>query len=346
LAISNSNPTTPICTPAHLTRVGRGSLLDSTLRDLGIFVASPVLVEAARRAETAASSSLPVLLFGETGTGKDRFAQLIHELSTRSSRSWIAVNCAGIPRELAESYLFGHVKGSFTGAIGDKKGIFEEADGTTLFLDEIAELTLEVQAKLLRVLQNGTVQRLGSTVTRHVDVRVIAATNKDLRREADQGRFREDLFYRLEVVQIKLPPLRERKEEIAELAVALVSTINQKRLVSRQLSSAALRRLEQHDWPGNVRELLNVLERSVLYSQGDTLLPEDLLITENRAVSDLFARLPEPCHGFSLERCLQQLRKRFILRALAKSNGNQTEAARLLGLTKQAVSKFLSDNPH
>jgi transcriptional regulator with PAS, ATPase and Fis domain len=254
----------------------------------------------------------------------------------------VAINCAAIPKEIAESHLFGHMKGSFTGANCDQKGVFEDSDQTTLFLDEIAELSLEVQAKLLRVLDSGFIQRVGSTIPRKVDVRIIAATNKNLEYEVREGRFREDLFFRLEVLQIRLPPLRERQSEIAGLAAALLNKINLKRKVPRQLSKDALRRLEQYDWPGNVRQLTNVLERSALYSRTDILMPDDLLISDNRPAKDPLASLPEPCDGFSLDVYLTQVRKQLIMRALSLSAGNQSEAAKRLGVSRQAISKFLA----
>src|SRR6266436_316765 len=253
--------------------------LDDALRELGIFIGSATLRHAAEQAGIAAGSHLPVLLLGETGTGKERFAHLIHRLSPRFRRELVAINCAAIPASLAESYLLGHVKGAFTGATSDGKGIFEAADQGTLFLDEIAELTLEVQAKLLRVIQDGVVQRLGSTAPRKVDVRIIAASNRDLRKEVSAGRFREDLYFRLEVVQIKLPALRERRSEIPELALMLLRQINQRREKPHQLTTGALARLEREAWPGNVRDLLNVLERSVLYARSDLIAPADLIIT-------------------------------------------------------------------
>ena len=320
--------------------------LDDALQELGIHVGSAVLRHTAEQAGIAAGSHLPVLLLGETGTGKERFAHLIHRMSPRFRNALVAINCAAIPESLAESYLLGHVKGAFTGAT-DKKGMFESADRGTLFLDEIAELTLDVQAKLLRIIQDGVVQRLGSTTPRQVDVRIIAASNRNLRKEVTAGRFREDLYFRLEVVQIKLPALRERRSEIPELAVALLRQINQRRHKPRQLSSGALMRLERYDWPGNVRQLSNVLERSVLYARGDAIQADDLLITDDHPGKDPLAALPEPFHGFSIEIYLAQVRKQLYLRALAECKGNQAEAAALLGVSKQAVGKFLagqSDN--
>jgi transcriptional regulator with AAA-type ATPase domain len=315
--------------------------LDDALVELGIFVGSAALRHAAEQAGIAAGSHLPVLLLGETGTGKERFAHLIHRLSPRFHRELVPVNCAAIPASLAESYLLGHLKGAFTGATSDGKGIFEAANQSTLFLDEIAELTLEVQAKLLRVIQDGVVQRLGSPAPRKVDVRIVAASNRDLRKEVSAGRFREDLYFRLEVVQIKLPALRERRGEIPELALMLLRQINQRRQKPHQLTTGALERLERQPWPGNVRDLLNVLERSVLYSRADVIDAEDLIITCDPLGKDPFAALPEPSNGFKLEEYLGQVRNQLFLRAIEACKGNQTAAAELLGVSKQAVSKFV-----
>jgi two-component system response regulator HydG len=315
--------------------------LDDALMELGIFIGSAALRHAAEQAGIAAGSHFPVLLSGETGTGKERFAQLIHRLSPRADRELVAVNCAAISAELAETYLFGHVRGAFTGATSDVKGIFEAANESTLFLDEIGELTLEVQAKLLRVIQDGVVKRVGSTTARIVDVRLIAASNRDLRKEVSAGRFREDLYFRLEVVEIKLPALRERRSEIPELALMLLRQINQRREKPRQLTTAALARLERQAWPGNVRDLLNVLERSVLYSRAEVIDAEDLIITCGPPANDPFAALPEPAAGFKVEDYLGQVRNQLFLRALDACKGNQTAAADLLGVSKQAVSKFV-----
>ncbi len=315
--------------------------LDDALRELGIFIGSSTLRHAAEQAGIAAGSHLPVLLLGETGTGKERFAHLIHRLSPRFHRELVAINCAAIPASLAESYLLGHVRGAFTGATSDGKGIFEAADQSTLFLDEIAELTLEVQAKLLRVIHDGVVQRLGSTAPRKVDVRIIAASNRDLRKEVSAGRFREDLYFRLEVVQIKLPALRERRGEIPELALMLLKQINQRREKPRQLTTQALARLEREAWPGNVRDMLNVLERSVLYSHADVIDAEDLKFNCDPPGKDPFAVLPEPCNGFKVEEYLRQARNELFRRALETCKGNQTAAAEMLGVSKQAVNRFV-----
>jgi DNA-binding NtrC family response regulator len=322
--------------------------LDAVLQELEIHVGSSLLRVAAEKAATAAPTDLPVLIQGETGTGKELFARLVTRLSLRHARGLVSVNCAAIPKELAESFLFGHRKGAFTGAVQDQEGKFQQADGGTLFLDEIGELTPDAQAKLLRVLQDGQVEPLGAPAPRKVDVRIIAATNRNLAEEVKAGRFREDLYYRLEVVVIGLPALRERRGEIAPLAAVLLRAINRRRLLPRQLSKEALRRLEEHDWPGNVRELANVLQRSVLYARREILRPEDLILSAPPSGPDPLARLPEPEPGFSLEAFLAQAREQLILRALAKSAGNQSAAADLLGVTRQAISKFLkqqSGNP-
>ncbi len=315
--------------------------LDDALLELGIFIGSAALRHAAEQAGIAAGSHLPVLLLGETGTGKERFAHLIHRLSPRFHRELVAINCAAIPASLAESYLLGHVKGAFSGATSDAKGIFEAADRGTLFMDEIGELTLEVQAKLLRVIHDGVVLRLGSTAPRKVDVRIIAASNRDLRKEVSAGRFREDLYFRLEVVQIKLPALRERRSEIPELALMLLRQINQRMEKPRQLTTGALARLEREAWPGNVRDLLNVLERSVLYSRADIIDAEDLKFNCDPVGKDPFAALPEPRNGFRVEEYLRQARNELFRRALEACKGNQTAAAEMLGVSKQAVNKFV-----
>lgn len=321
--------------------------LDDALLELGIYVGSASLRHPAEQAAIAAGSHLPVLLLGETGTGKERFAHLMHRLSPRACHELVPVNCAAIPESLAESFLLGHAKGAFTGATTNGKGIFEAADRSTLFLDEIAELTLEVQAKLLRVIQDGVVQRIGSASPRKVDVRIIAASNRDLKKEVSAGRFREDLYFRLEVVQIKLPPLRDRRGEIPELALMLLRQINQRKQKPHQLTTGALKRLESQPWRGNVRDLLNVMERSVLYSRTDVIDAEDLLISCDVPESDPFAALPEPSAGFKVDEYLAHIRSQLFLRALAACKGNQTAAAELLGVSKQAVSKFFlgqSDN--
>jgi len=314
--------------------------LDEALQELGIFVGSPVMRQAAERAAIVAQSDQPlsVLLLGETGTGKELFAKLIHRLSNRRNGPMQMVNCAAIPEPLAEDFLFGHVKGAFTGANDDRQGVFECAHRGTLFLDELATLSLALQAKLLRVLNDGQVIRTGTLTPRPVDVRIVAATKPNLSEEIAAGRFLADLYWRLEVAVITLPPLRERREEIESLACWLLRRINQQRQRPRQLTKDALLRLEQHNWPGNVRELSNVLVRSVLFSLSEILGPEDLLITPKPAQDD-FVGLPTPRRGFKVDDYLKKARTHLYKRALAMSK-TRSAAAELLGVTKQAVNKF------
>jgi len=240
--------------------------------------ASPALDAVGRKIALVAPTDSAVLVLGESGTGKELVARGIHAQSRRSSRPLIKVNCAAIPRELFESEFFGHVKGAFTGALRDRVGRFELADGGTLFLDEVGEIPLELQAKLLRVLQEGEFERVGEERTRRVDVRVIAATHRDLRADAEAGRFRSDLYYRLSVFPIEVPPLRERRDDVPLLAQSFLAAAA-RRLGRKapKLTHAVVRRLQAHAWPGNVRELQHVIERSVLTSPGAVLevdLPE------------------------------------------------------------------------
>jgi transcriptional regulator with GAF, ATPase, and Fis domain len=314
--------------------------LEDALQELGIITRSAVLRRAAESAAIAAESEVPVLVLGETGTGKELIARLIHRMSSRREREMVTVNCAAIPKELAESFLFGHVKGAFTGANGNQKGKFEHADGSTLFLDELAELTPEVQGKLLRVVEDFKVEPLGSNTPRKVDVRILAATNHNLERAVAEGRFRADLYYRLKVFPITLPPLRDRQGEIPSLAAALLKRLNDKYKRQRQLSKEAFRRLEQHDWPGNVRELASVLEHAFVNSRSNELGVDDLKIESPPAIG-AFAGLPEPKPGFLLEEFLKETKKHLINRALAKTGNNQSAAAELLGVSKQAINKFV-----
>jgi DNA-binding NtrC family response regulator len=315
--------------------------LEEVLREIGIVVTSASLQVAVERAATAAPVVVPVLLLGETGTGKELFARLVHRLSGRAGKPMVAVNCAAIPKELAESHLFGHTKGAFTGAHAPSRGVFGEANGGTIFLDEIGELPLEIQAKLLRVLEQGTCTQLGTAIETKVDVRVIAATNRSLEREVAEKRFRQDLYYRLNVARIELPSLRSRRTDIRQLAAAFLERINQRRPIPVSLSKDALLRLEQYDWPGNVRELLNVLESSVLFSRTSVIGPDDLIITTSDSHADPFAHLPDPVEGFSIEQYLGQVRKQLFLRALQACRGNQAQAAKLLDVSKQAISNFM-----
>jgi two-component system response regulator PilR (NtrC family) len=265
-------------------------------------------------------------------------------LSGRPREIFIAVNCAAIPEDLVESLLFGHKKGAFTGAVSDQVGKFDSADKGTLFLDKLGELPLPAQAKLLRVLQDGLVEPIGQAKAHKVDVRIVGATNRDLRKLVRQGKFREDLFYRLNVGEIKLPPLRERRSDIPKLALHILDRLNSSLRRSKRLSAEALSRLQSHSWAGNVRDLENVIERSVRLCRHDALDADDLLITEPVTYADPLDALPDPYEGFSLDEFLGSARKQMILRALEASNGNQSQAARMLGITPQAVHKFLQQS--
>jgi transcriptional regulator with GAF, ATPase, and Fis domain len=233
---------------------------------------SPVLQKVLRQIELVAQTETSVLIQGESGTGKELVARAIHERSLRRMRPMIRVNCGSIPHELFESEFFGHVRGSFTGAIRDRTGRFQLADGGTLFLDEVGEIPLSLQSKLLRVLQEGEFERVGEDRTRRVDVRIVAATNRDLRREVDHGKFRQDLYYRLSVFPIEVPPLRERKEDIPQLAAHFINrSCSKMNCADTKLTNRIAQQLQSYDWPGNIRELQNVIERAVILSQGGPL---------------------------------------------------------------------------
>src|SRR5271154_7130803 len=269
-----------------------------------------------------------VLLCGESGVGKDMIARAIHHHSPRADRPFVKINCTALPENLMESELFGYEKGAFTGANTSKPGKFEQADTGTVFLDEIGDVPAPVQVKLLRILQEREFERLGSNKTQHIDVRVIAATNVDLRAALEQVTFREDLYYRLNVVPLNIPPLRERKEDIPYLVEHFAKKFN------GQISEGALERLMSYHWPGNVRELENVVERSVLLAQGPRVEADDVRIdaaaarTRPMAATDHF--LPE---GLTLDEYEQSI----IREALKRANGNKSQAARLLGLTRNAL---------
>lgn len=314
------------------------------IRQLNIVGDHPAIRRAFEVTQALADSGVPILIRGETGTGKELFARLVHIASGRPRDRFVPVNCAAIPEDLVESVLFGHRKGAFTGAIQDQRGKFDQADGGTLFLDELGELPMATQAKLLRVLQDGIVEPVGAEQGHQVDVRIVAATNRDVAKAIRKSEFREDLYYRLCVGEILLPPLRERRSDIPKLALHLLDRINATMRHPKRLSQDALARLQSHSWPGNVRDLENVIERSARLCRGDVLDADDLLITEPIAHADPLDSLPEPEPGFSMDRFLSGARKQLILRAMEIARGNQSEAARLLGVTPQAVSKSLRED--
>jgi len=315
--------------------------LAAAVQRVGIVGDHPSLIKALEVSAALAPSDVPIMILGQTGTGKELFARLIHYLSGRQQDQFVPLNCAAIPKELVESALFGHKKGSFTGAVSDQTGKFDAANGGTLFLDELAELPLATQGKLLRVLQDGMVEPVGGREAHEVNVRVVAATNKDILAEVRAGRFREDLYYRLNTGVVEVPSLRERRSDIPKLALHILDRVNASLRKPKRLSPSALTRLQNHAWPGNVRDLENVIQRSALLARRDLLEADDLMISEPEAESDPLAALPVPCDGFALDRYLSSARKQLILRALEQAEGNQSKAARLLGISPQAVHKFL-----
>ncbi len=301
----------------------------------GMIGASPAIQQVYQCIDRAAASRAKVLLVGESGTGKEMAAQAIHQLGARADQPFVAVNCAAIPETHIESELFGHAKGAFTGARGLHRGKFEQANRGTVFLDEIADMSLMTQAKVLRALEEGEIQPVGGESPIRLDVRVIAATNKDLAQAVEDGHFREDLFFRLNVITIFVPPLRERREDIAELAkhfVGLYSRLNG--VPERLLTSAALSLLIEHDWPGNIRELSNAVERLVVLGDGDVI--------DAREVRDAIrAHVPDSDrHTFAnLREAREQFEREFIKTSLLAHEGRIQETAVALGINRSHLWK-------
>jgi two-component system response regulator AtoC len=278
-----------------------------------------------------------VLITGESGTGKELVARALHYNSERAQNPFIPINCGAIPENLLESELFGHAKGAFTDAIRTKKGLFEEADGGTLFLDEIGELPGPLQVKLLRVLQEGEIRRIGESKSIKVDVRIVVATVKDLTKEVNEGRFREDLFYRLNVLPIHIPPLRERKEDIPLLIHHFINKYNQS--MSKNMAGIdhkALEALMNHKWYGNVRELENTIERAIVLTDRDNIELENLPI-EIQEFKEVFQLEPLPDEEVSIKKASKTLEINLIKNALKKTKGNHTHAARLLEISHRAL---------
>jgi DNA-binding NtrC family response regulator len=303
---------------------------------------SPAMDQVKAMLDRVAPTNSTVLIWGESGTGKELAARAIHRRSPRRAKQFVSINCGALPDELLESELFGHVKGSFTGAVATKKGLFEVADGGTIFLDEIGDTSPAMQVKLLRVLQERQIRRVGGTEQLEVDVRIITATNQDLEAMVREKRFREDLYYRINVIAIKMPPLREKREDIAALAnhfLAKYTKIMGKRI--REISPDAMRQLMDYSWPGNVRELENVIERAVALEGSDRILPASF----NREVAsrtDEAQPLPVVLNdsGIDLETQLERLRERFMNEALSRTQGVQTRAAELLGMSFRSFRYF------
>lgn len=298
---------------------------------------APEFLSVIRSAQIAAATNVSVLILGESGTGKELLAQALHQESSRAAAPFVAINCAALPEQLAESELFGHRKGAFTGASGNSPGRIRAAAGGTLFLDEIAELPLNIQAKLLRFLESGECQSLGETSSSTVDVRIVAATHRDLYQMVQEGRFRADLYYRLNVVPLELPPLRRRRGDVPLLLQALGEQLAERHgLQPPSFTNKALTRLEAHSWPGNIRELRNFCERMLILGAGKEIdlehLPPELLSSTNRPQgNDEGFTLPD--EGIRLE----ELEQEMIKQALDRTHGNRSRAARLLGLTRDTL---------
>ncbi len=291
------------------------------------------------RTERVGNTDARVLITGENGTGKELVARAIHRLSDRANAPFVEVNCAAIPSELIESELFGHMKGSFTGAVADRAGKFEQAHGGTLFLDEVGDMSLAAQAKVLRALEQGVVTRVGSSKPIQVDVRVVAATNKDLEAEIREGRFREDLYYRLNVVPIDIPPLRDRREDIPMLVRHFVNLLEEKdRVTPREISQAAVERLQALDWPGNVRELRNTVERLLILSSGSVIGAEDvdLLVSGGESGGGLGAELLQ---AGSFADFKEQAERAFLLQKLREHDWNVSETARSIDMPRSNLYK-------
>lgn len=293
------------------------------------------IIEAVKDTESS------VLIHGETGTGKELIARALHYSSRKASLPFVTVNCAAIPKELMESELFGYEKGAFTGAVNQKKGKIEEVEGGTLFLDEIGELELSLQAKLLRVIQERELERLGNNKKIKVNFRLISSTNRDLRREVREGKFREDLYYRINVVDIKVPPLRERKDDIPLLMIEFAKEFNEREGKEINISNEVIRVFQKYHWPGNVRQLRNVIERSIVMTKGNSLdlidLPEEFHILD--------------CNeGNTVEsngvKTIKELEKDAIIEALRKCRGNKSKASKILGISRKAFYKRLKEFGH
>ncbi len=298
---------------------------------------SVILNKVLEDAQKLSRTKTTALIQGESGTGKELLARLIHRESPRKEKPLVVLNCAALPEPLLESELFGHEKGSFTGAAGRKLGKFETAHEGTLFLDEIGEMAPGIQAKLLRVLQEGVFYRVGGNTPITVDVRVLSATNKNLKKEVEEGKFREDLFYRLNVVQLNIPPLRERLEDVAFLVDHFLDVFKKETgLSSLTISEAAMEKMTRYNWPGNIRELRNAIERAVVMGNGKTIMPEDLPIT---ASLPKFAGLKV---GLTLDEALNEFKKEFILLNLRHTGGNRSNAAKVMDIQRTYLSRLIT----
>jgi len=339
-------------TERNLKRLAAGVPIDAPeFKD--IIHSSQIMQQAILRAQRVAIHSLPVLIEGESGTGKELFARAIHKTSNRKGK-FISINCGAIPKELVESELFGHEKGSFTGATEKRTGHFEAAHGGTIFLDEVGELPKDIQVKMLRTIQEHEVKPVGATTSKTVDLRIIAATNRTLIDDVGDGSFREDLFYRLAVAVIKLPPLRKRSEDIRLITEYFLDQINKDSknvpgYKQKTISIEGRNILENHPWPGNVRELQNTLTRAMVWSEGETIDKEDIreallpMPVSSHKVNGIMERSLD--EGFDIRELIEEVRGHYYKRALIKSNNNRSKAAKLLGLPNyQTLTTWLMKN--
>ena len=306
---------------------------------------SPAVMEVYKTIARVAPTKSVVLILGESGTGKERIARAIHQHSPRANHPFVAVDCGALTETLLESEIFGHVRGAFTGAVADKKGVFEEAEGGTCFLDEIGDISPNMQAKLLRVLQEHEVRRVGGKDWAKVDVRVIAATNQNLDALVAKGTFRQDLYYRLNVVAIHLPPLRDRVEDIPLLAGYFLKCYSQENGKSvTAISDAAMKLLCDYSWPGNIRELENAIEQAVVLSNQPVLVPDDFpSAIRNKAASKLNQNLPTAGQFlFSDTPTLEEVKKRYVLYVLNRNQGNVSRTARALNIDRRSLYRMLA----
>jgi two-component system response regulator AtoC len=325
---------------------GRVATLEAELariRDTDLVADSPVMRKVLDLAMRVAPHGTTVLITGESGTGKEVLARAVHRMSPRRDRPFVAVNCGAIPENLLESELFGHARGAFTGAMADKPGLFEEAHGGTLLLDEVGELPPPLQVKLLRVLQESEVRRVGESASRKVDVRVIAATARDLETEAGEGRFREDLFYRLNVVHIHIPPLRDRREDIDGLVTALLARVASRSSRPVRITPEALDVARRARWPGNVRELENALERAAILSP-DGVIDGEALAGAGRRLESAGAGASPLAGPVTLKAAVAEAERRAVEAALDAAHGNRREAARILGISLRSLFYKLKEH--
>ena len=328
-------------------RAAEHARVHSQLQDMGgektpvsLIFNSPSMKQVLKTIGKVAGTSVPILITGETGTGKSRLAEYVHRASSLRDKPFLTIDCAALPESLLESELFGHVKGAFTGAVSTRRGLLEEAQGGTVFLDEIGELSPSTQAKLLRAIQEHVIRPVGSNKSVSVNVRFIAATHRNLEEDVKTGRFREDLFYRLSVIPLYLPPLRERREDLAALIGFFISRFNERygRNVT-QISPAAMNILYSQPWKGNIRELENVLERAFLLTEGDRLMPESLgMLTDGAPlVSSSASGQEAPETPLSLSDAVRNAEVQALQQALSLCNGNKTQAAELLGIGRRTL---------